>query len=401
MHPLPQQFCRAPAKTSPQGAILMSVRAPVGRLNVADQKYGIGRGLCAVVPYESQLFVDFARYALDAAMHGLTVASTGSTFDSVSIGDVGSQPSLLPPHAEQSAIVRFLDYADRRIRHYIRAKQKLIKLLDEQRKSVIQHIVLRGLDPNVRLKSSGIEWLGDVPEQWEVKWAKWYFREIDERSEAGTEELLSVSHLTGVTPRSEKSITMFMAESYVGHKICREGDLVVNTMWAWMGALGISRQTGIVSPSYAAYRPISQSEFVADFVDLLLRLKPYVEEYRRRSTGIHTSRLRLYPDKFLRIPLLRPELSEQHEIVRAVQGTTGHLTTAINGAARQIDLIREYRTRLVQDVVTGKYDVRAVAATLPDEPDELEKLDETEALSEADAEEAEPDLDATLAEAAS
>ncbi len=133
---------------------------------------------------------------------------------------------------EQDAIVRFLDHADRRIRRYIRAKQKLIKLLEEQKQAIVHRAVTRGLDPNVRLKPSGVEWLGDVPEHWEVKPAKWYYREVDERSATGSEELLSVSHITGVTPRYEKNITMFMAESYAGHKLCREGDLVVNTMWA-------------------------------------------------------------------------------------------------------------------------------------------------------------------------
>ena len=214
---------------------------------------------------------------------------------------VGNLRIPIPPIPEQSAIVRFLDHADRRIRRYIHAKQKLIALLDEQRQAVIQRIVLRGLDPNVRLKPSGVEWLGDVPEHWEVRWAKWSFREVDERSADGAEELLSVSHLTGVTPRSAKNITMFMAESYAGHKICRQGDLVVNTMWAWMGALGVSRQTGIVSPSYAVYRPISKSDFLPDFVDTLLRLRPYVDEFKRRSTGRRKSLLRR-PTHHSRLP---------------------------------------------------------------------------------------------------
>ena len=116
--------------------------------------------------------------------------------------------------------------------------------------------------------------MGEVPEHWEVKPSKWYYREVDERSSTGSEELLSVSHITGVTPRSEKIITMFMAESYVGHKLCREGDLVINTMWAWMAALGVARQIGIVSPSYTVYRAIQKEAFLPQFIDLLLRIKP-------------------------------------------------------------------------------------------------------------------------------
>jgi type I restriction enzyme S subunit len=96
-----------------------------------------------------------------------------------------------------------------------------------------------------------------LPAAWEIHRAKYSFREADDRSEQGNEELLSVSHKTGVTPRSQKNITMFMAESYEGHKVCRPGDIVVNTMWAWMAAIGVSRHVGIVSPAYGIYRPAS------------------------------------------------------------------------------------------------------------------------------------------------
>jgi type I restriction enzyme, S subunit len=290
--------------------------------------------------------------------------------------DIKRMPVLVPSPAEQAAIVRFVSYVDRQIQRYIRAKQKLIKLLQEQKQTVVNQAVTRGLDPNVRLKPSGIEWLGDVPEHWSIRPAKWFFREIDERSLNGDEELLSVSHLTGVTSRSEKSVTMFMAESYVGHKLCRPGDLVINTMWAWMAALGVSPQHGIVSPSYAVYRPYEDSCLLGDFADLLLRTKPYVSEFVCRSTGIRSSRLRLYPEQFLRIPILCPPAQEQETILKYVRSETGETERAVDSAMSQIGLLREYRTRLIADVVFGKLDVRNVAARLPDEPEKTEWLDD-------------------------
>lgn len=305
---------------------------------------------------------------------------------------------LVPPFPEQSAVVRFLDHVDRRIRRYIFAKKKLITLLNEQKQGIIHRAVTRGLDPNVRLKPSGVEWLGDVPEHWEVKPAKWYYREVDERSATGSEELLSVSHITGVTPRSEKNITMFMAESYAGHKLCREGDLVINTMWAWMAALGVARQTGIVSPAYAVYRPIKREAFHPTFIDNLLRTKPYVTEYVCRSTGIRSSRLRLYPEQFLRIPLVRPSLAEQQAILDAIKKATAELERAMQTAEREISLLREYRTRLIADVVTGKLDVREAAAKLPDELEEIETLDEAEVLDNGDEEGQDEEIDTAATE---
>lgn len=306
----------------------------------------------------------------------------------------------LPPLPEQAAIVRFLDHMDRRIRRYIRAKQKLIKLLEEEKQAIIHRAVTGQVDvrtgqPYPAYKPSGVEWLGDVPAGWEVRPAKYFYREVDERSASGEEELLSVSHITGVTRRSEKSITMFMAESYVGQKVCRPDDLVINTMWAWMGALGVSALQGIVSSSYGVYRPIARSPLSPRFADLLLRLPPYVDEYTCRSTGITSSRLRLYPDKFLGIPMVCPSPPEQDQILRYVAVETAEAQRAVESVRRQISLLQEYRTRLIADVVTGKLDVREAAALLPDEPDEADTLEEEEPLDEA----AEPDEDAEAEDA--
>ena len=279
--------------------------------------------------------------------------------------------AAVPPFSEQRAIARFLDHADRRIRRYILGKQELIAALEELRQATIQQAVTGQIDvrtgrPYPTYKDSGVDWLGRIPDHWSAVAAKRYFREADDRSETGTEELLSVSHVTGVTPRSEKNVTMFRAESYVGHKLCRAGDVVVNTMWAWMGALGLARQTGIVSPSYAVYRPRAASPLVGEYVELLLHTAPYRGEYRRRSTGIRPSRLRLYPDEFLRLPLLSPSPKEQSAIAEFVKEEIAVAAKHTERADNEIKLIDEYRTRLIADVVTGKLDVREAAAALPD-----------------------------------
>lgn len=350
-----------------------------------------------VIVFRSERYVEprFLGYASDCRSAAFQKATMGRGITVKHI--YGNQLKYLtlglPSVSEQAAIVRFLDHADRRIRSYIRAKRKLIELLEEQSRVIIHRTVTRGLDPGVRLKPSGIDWLGMVPEHWEVKRAKYFYREVDERSETGTEELLSVSHITGVTPRSQKSITMFMAQSYAGHKICRPNDLVINTMWAWMAALGVSRRTGIVSPAYGVYRPLPNSHLCGEFADLLLRTRPYLSEYMCRSTGIRSSRLRLYPDQFLRIRIVCPPQAEQQDILDHVAQETEKVDDALGVARREIALLREYRTRLIADVVTGKLDVREAAARLPDEAEDAEPLDESVELADTDEDAAE-ELDA-------
>lgn len=295
-----------------------------------------------------------------------------------------------PPPEEQAAIVRFIDRAKGRFDKAIRAKRKVIALLNEEKQAIVHRAVTRGLDPFVPRKQSGIPWLGEIPQHWKVLRAKYLFREMDKRSADGSEELLSVSHITGVTPRSQKNITMFKAASYVGHKLCQSGDLVINTMWAWMGALGVSSYTGIISPSYAVYRPYKPKSILGDYMEGLLRSNPYISNIICSSTGLRGSRLRLYPEEFFRLPIIQPPIEEQQQIVRWIKEETVTTNVSINRLEREIDLLREYRTRLVADVVTGKLDVREVAARLPEEasfplPEDDSEATELEAEEEATA----------------
>lgn len=200
-------------------------------------------------------------------------------------------------------------------------------------------------------KPSGVDWLGDIPASWGLLRAKYIFREIDDRSTCGDEELLSVSHLTGVTPRSEKNVTMFMAEDYTGAKLCQPGDLVINTMWAWMGALGVSPAQGIVSPAYGVYRQTG-THLLPRYIDWLLRTPTYVAEFTRRSTGVNSSRLRLYPDRFLDMPVIIPPLNEQDRIVAFLDQKTAEIDAAISKKERLIELLSDQRKILVQRAVT-------------------------------------------------
>ncbi len=308
----------------------------------------------------------------DPFTNGVTAESVGIAYPAIADTRLAAIKASVPPPSEQAAIARFLDHTDQHIRRYIRAKEKLVALLQEYQQVLVSDAVTGRIDirtgkPYPAYKPSGIKWIKEVPAHWEVRAAKWCFQEADDRSITGSEELLSVSHVTGVTPRREKqNVTMFKAESNIGHKRCEPGDMVVNTMWAWMAALGIAGQAGIVSPSYAVYRPRLSSGLTAEYAERLLRTTTYRNEFVCRSMGIRSSRLRLYPEDFLRIRLLCPPPEEQAAIVRFLDRMTGNLQKRRTQLQMEIELLREYRTRLIADVVTGKLDVRAVAMTLPE-----------------------------------
>jgi type I restriction enzyme S subunit len=208
-------------------------------------------------------------------------------------------------------------------------------------------------------KDSLFDWLGEIPGHWEEKRAKWYFDKIDERSETGDEELLSVSHITGITPRSEKNVTMFQAESYEGHKLCQPGDLVINNMWAWMAALGVSRYAGIVSSAYGVYRPKRKDLFNSQYLDYLMRLKGYAGEYLCRSKGVWTSRLLLNPDAFFNIPIVHPPLEEQDEIVAFLEEQTAVINQFLANKRKLITLLEEQKQVVINTAVTQGLDPNA------------------------------------------
>ena len=262
--------------------------------------------------------------------------------------------TFVPPIQEQTAIANFLDNKTTKIDQAIAIKQQQIALLQERRQILIHKAVTRGLNENVKLKDSGVEWIGEIPEHWEVKRAKYLFDEINERSLTGDEELLSVSHMTGVTPRSEKNVSMFEAEDYTGSKLCKKGDLVYNIMWAWMGALGTSKQTGIVSPSYAIFRQKNKDNFNSWYLEQILKGINYLAHYNRVSTGLHSSRLRFYSNMFFEMSIAFPTKKEQDNIVEHLELVTTKIATAISLKEQEIEKLKEYKMSLIDGVVTGK-----------------------------------------------
>lgn len=258
----------------------------------------------------------------------------------------------VPPLSTQRRIADYLDRETAQIDALIEAKEQMLALLQEKRAAQISHMVTKGLDPNVEMKDSGLEWLGEVPAHWEVKRAKQLFDLREELSENGEEVLLTVSHITGVTPRAEKDVYMFKAEDMTGYKICKPNDLVINTLWAWMGAMGVAWQEGIVSPAYHVYTP--KPAMYPDYVDLLCRAKPFVAEVIRFSKGVWSSRLRLYPESFLDMRLAVPPLEEQKEMVRRMAVFADQDRQFQKSLNDSISLLRERRSALITAAVTGQ-----------------------------------------------
>jgi type I restriction enzyme, S subunit len=283
--------------------------------------------------------------------------ANGITRFAIGMDTVCSCPILFPSTSKQREITHFLEDEISRVNSLVQKKQRQIELLQEKRQALIAQAVTRGLDPKVEMVPVAGNWKGESPKHWQVLRAKVVFSEVDERTLTGDEELLTVSHLTGVSKRSEKEVNMFMAKTTEGYKKARKDDLVINTMWAWMGAMGIAKEDGIASPSYNIYRFRDSESWYPPYFDLLVRSLPFVSVVKSLSEGVWTSRLRLYPEAFFSIRLPLPPVSEQRAIVAAVENRTGEVRRLVESMKESIRLLREYRISLITAAVLGQIDL--------------------------------------------
>ncbi len=289
-------------------------------------------------------------------------------------------PCIVPPLAEQAAIVRYLDHVDRRINRYIRAKQRLVELLEEQKQAIIHQAVTRGLDPDVPLKPSGVEWLGDIPEHWEVRRSRYVFHEVDRRSTGGQETHLSMSQKLGLVPSSRIEGWRLVAESYVGAKLCEPGDIVLNRLKAHLGVFALARDSGLVSADYTVLRP--RIEVNSRYFEAVYRATSCRVELRKRTKGIVEGFWRLYTPDFLEVRVPVPPVSEQLAITLYLDSALGDVDRSVERIWSELTLLNEYRTRLIADVVHGKLDVREAAADLPEaDPADIEDIIEIDEVA--------------------
>jgi type I restriction enzyme S subunit len=298
----------------------------------------------------------------------------------------------VPPLVEQAPIVRFLDHADRRIRRYIRAKQKLIKLLEEQKQTIIYRAVTRGLEPNVGLRLSGVEWLGDVPEHWEVTQIRSVAHVVRGGSPrpAGSplyfhgadEPWITVGEITKDSGMHlVRTSTRLTAEGAKRSRTIESGTLLLTNSGATLGIPKISRIRGCINDGVAAFlnlRPTANKEFLYFYLTTqTAHLKAWVD--LGAQPNLNTQIIGAWP-------VLLPPPDEQRRIVDHVHRNTPMVDQAIDEAAQALGLLREYRTSLIADVVTGKLDVREATAQLPHEAEEFEDLSLADEAEDAEGE---------------
>lgn len=263
-------------------------------------------------------------------------------------------PFPLPPLSTQRAIVAFLDEKCGKVNRLVAAKEKEVALLKELKQSMIAEAVTRGVRANRRLVPSGIPWLPEVPEGWEVRRLKSLFS-LRHESYSPNEQLIVLSLIkdVGVIPYDEKgAVGNKSKEDIAGYNVARKGDVVMNSMNVIIGSVDITPYDGYISPAYYALTPRKSVE--TKYFNYLFHLRAVQKAMRSLAKGILEIRLRISTTSLFGMAYPVPPLAEQREIVAHIEARAAKIDAAVVGLEKEIAALKEYKQRLIADVVTGQ-----------------------------------------------
>ncbi len=312
-----------------------------------------------VAPEHSSSFVRNVHHALYCARITTNSINQTSGIQNLDQERYLNEFAAFPATAEQKLIVSLVDRETARIDALITKKTRFIELLKEKRQALITHAVTNGLDPNVKMKDSGVEWLGEVPAHWQIKPLWSVFKPI-KRTGFVNEQLLSVYRDYGVIPKSSRDDNRNRASDDLSpYQLVEPDNLVTNKMKTWQGSIAVSEHRGIVSPAYFVYEAIEP--LFGRFIHHLMRSSPYITGYMSISKGIRVGQWDLDQEHFRVFPILFPSLIEQKAIVKTLDSETARIDLVITKTQRSIDLLKERRAAFITAAVTGQIDLRESA----------------------------------------
>nr|WP_329751373.1 restriction endonuclease subunit S [Clostridium sp. CM74B_53] len=303
-----------------------------------------------ILPYYANYL--FRSYDVCKAFHNMGIGMRKT----LAFKEFKNQPCIFPSPTEQQQIVHFLDRKCTAIDTAIEKTKKSIEKLEEYKKAVITKAVTKGIDPNAKMKDSGVEWIGEIPEDWNIGRVKFLLDERNERSIYGKEEPLSMSQKIGIIPTKQMNQVPHMAASFVNAKICYPNDLVFNKLKAHLGVFSVSEYHGVVSPDYAVYFENKYSH--AKYLEYLFKTPQCINEFKKRITGVGQGLSRLYTSELYDVIVPTPTKEEQIRIANEIRNKCEAINNLIKKKQTAINKLEEYKKSLIYYAVTGKIDCR-------------------------------------------
>lgn len=265
---------------------------------------------------------------------------------------------LVPPLEEQEKIANYLDKKVSEIDLIIEKTKATIEDYKKYKQSIITEAVTKGINPNVEMKDSRIEWIGEIPKHWKILRIQYLFEVIDERNKNPKAQLLSLYTAIGVRPRADLEEKGNKAVTVLNYKIVKKNDIIVNKLLAWMGAIGYSDYDGVTSPDYDIYRAKNNNIVNRNFYNNYFRYTQFKGECFKYGYGIMLMRWRTYSEQFLRLKVPVPPLEEQNQIAEYLDKKTFEIDTLITKKEALIVELEEYKKSLIYECVTGKREIK-------------------------------------------
>lgn len=308
-------------------------------------------------PRKKDSFNKFVYYYLMSMYYNCVFNNLGGNGvrSALNASDMGRLMIPYPKIETQHQIATYLDQKCTQIDALITNQQKQIEKLKAYKQSLITETVTKGLNPDVPMKDSGVEWIGEIPEDWKVIRVKNLLNERKERSLTGEEEPLSMSQKVGLVPTKILDMIPNMASSFVGAKIVYINDLVFNKLKAHLGVFSVSMYNGLVSPDYAVYYSTGKANL--KYLEYLFKTPQCICEFRKRSTGIAAGLTRLYTDGLFAIECPYPSFNEQQAIVSYLDQKCTQIDKLISIKQKKIEKLQQYKKSLIYEYVTGKKEI--------------------------------------------
>ena len=344
-------------KIAPSQSVLMCIEGGSAgkKIGFTDRPVAFVNKLCCL--HATTIHQRFLYHALGSKdFTDQFYLNLGGLIGGVSVSTLRNLYITVPKTMEdQAAISDLIDKKCHQIDTLASNVQQQIEKLKEYKQSLITEIVTRGLNPDVQMKDSGVDWIGEIPEQWSTIRVKQLLKERGERSVDGSEEPLSMSQKLGLVPTKMLDVIPNMASSFVGAKLAYVDDLVFNKLKAHLGVFSVSKYDGLVSPDYAVY--YSTGKVHLKYLEYLFKTPQCISEFRKRSTGIAAGLTRLYTDGLFAIECPFPDMSEQIQIVDYLNEKCEQIDRLMAIKQAKIEKLEQYKKSLIYEYVTGKKEV--------------------------------------------
>lgn len=300
----------------------------------------------------------FIAYLLSSMYHsGLiyTMFNQTTGIQNLNIPKYITQNIVLPKdNFEQEKIAIYLDKKTEKIDSIIKSLEDQKENLEQYKRKLIAEVITKGLNSNIPMKDSGVDWIGEVPEHWEVKKIKWIFKILKRQNGRDDRQVLSITQ-QGIKIKDIENNDGQMAESYENYQLVEPGDFAMNSMDLLTGWIDCSQYEGVTSPDYRVFRLIDINNHNNDFYNYLFQMCYTRRIFYRIGQGVsNLGRWRLQREPFLNMKIPVPPKEEQENISSFIRIKENKINVIVNEVEKQIEKLKEYRKILIHEAVTGK-----------------------------------------------